>query len=654
MKRDVSRGELDLAAVRGILHDPPREFSVMPFWFWNDELQHAEILRQIADFQEHGVHGFVIHPRIGLPEDLVWMSEAYLDYCETAVREAQRRGMYVILYDEGMYPSGSSAGQVVAADSRYQARCLAAVELEPGEEPQLGEDEVLVAVLPRQNAATRRLPSSVGDCRWVAIIERPAKSYIRGLHYLDDGDEELHLAADILNPEAVDCFLGLVYERYWQRLGQYFGSTILGIFTDEPHQLARCQEPVPVVPGMRKTLENVNRVLGCDFTPHLLSLWYEDEPDSDMHRRDYDYAVAVLHNEIYYTRLQAFCQKHGLALTGHPAGPGDLGALKYFEIPGQDVVLRWVLPDDPSALAGPQSTQAKGTSSVMLHSGRRRNLNEFCGGFGSETTWEEMNWVAKWLLVRGVNLLVPHAFYYSVRDQRVNERPPQLGPHAPWWPTYSEHAHFCRRLCWLNTDSGHVCRVAVLGAVNMLPWRAAKLLFEQQIDFNYLDEDTLLQEADVAGDGLRVGNQHYDVLVIERNFPLRCRNQQGWIPAAVGDTLPDLAALAAAGRVVIHDPEATTADLVDSVVVPLRRWTAGDTPIQTAEPGIRLRTVTKVGLRWTMVFNEVGRPQHVQLSEEKAAASWLALYDPWTDQWDECPPLKLDLPPFGLVVWVTV
>jgi hypothetical protein len=46
---------------------PPREFSVLPFWFWNDELTEAELLRQIADFEDHGVYGFVIHPRVGLP-----------------------------------------------------------------------------------------------------------------------------------------------------------------------------------------------------------------------------------------------------------------------------------------------------------------------------------------------------------------------------------------------------------------------------------------------------------------------------------------------------------------------------------------------------------------------------------------------------------
>ena len=67
---------------------------------------------QIGDFEAHGVYGFVIHPRIGLPRDIGWMSPKMLRLMKLAVEEARRRKMYVILYDEGMYPSGSASGQV--------------------------------------------------------------------------------------------------------------------------------------------------------------------------------------------------------------------------------------------------------------------------------------------------------------------------------------------------------------------------------------------------------------------------------------------------------------------------------------------------------------------------------------------------------------
>src|SRR5664280_2634711 len=82
--------------------NPPREFSVMPFWFWNDTLKDDEIIRQIAGFEEHGVYGFVIHPRIGLPSDMKWLSPEMIHAMGVAIGEAAKRNMYVILYDEGM------------------------------------------------------------------------------------------------------------------------------------------------------------------------------------------------------------------------------------------------------------------------------------------------------------------------------------------------------------------------------------------------------------------------------------------------------------------------------------------------------------------------------------------------------------------------
>ncbi len=124
--------------------NPPREFSVMPFWFWNDTLKDQEIVRQIADFEAHGVYGFVIHPRIGLPENMTWLSEAMIHSMKVAIEEAAKRKMHVVLYDEGMYPSGSASGQVVAQNAQHAARGLAKIDLGPKEEPDLLEVKSLL------------------------------------------------------------------------------------------------------------------------------------------------------------------------------------------------------------------------------------------------------------------------------------------------------------------------------------------------------------------------------------------------------------------------------------------------------------------------------------------------------------------------------
>ncbi len=452
--------------------DPPRQFSVMPFWFWNDELTAQEIERQIADFEAHGVYGFVIHPRVGLPRDTGWLSEKMIRFMHLAIEQAKRRNMYVVLYDEGMYPSGSSSGQVVAANPSHAARGLFKIDLAEGEHLKLAENEHLIGIVERPGGSR------------LAVVDRPSGGVIRGLHYIGDGPrEETPPAADILNPAAVHSFIHLVYDRYAKEFGTYFGTTVLGIFTDEPSMLGRGGRGLP---GTSDILQQVNRILGYDFTPYLADLWYEDRPDSLRRRADFQRAVGLRLEETYYEPISQWCQTHHIPLTGHPAGSMDIGMERYFQIPGQDLVWRYVTPGK-TALEGEHSTMAKCASSAMVHLGRSRNSNELYGAYGHELTFDEMTWLANWCFVRGQNLLYPHAFYYSVRGPRREERPPDVGPHASWWGRYRPYADACRRLCWINTASQQVCDIAILGDSQWLPDASAKVCYQHQRDFNYLE-----------------------------------------------------------------------------------------------------------------------------------------------------------------------
>jgi hypothetical protein len=588
---------------------PARDLSVLPFWFWNDDLTEAELLRQIDDFEAHGVYGFVIHPRVGLPRDTGWMSPRLLECMRFATEEAARRDMTVVLYDEGMYPSGSSSGQVVAENPLFACRGLARIELEGDAAPELPPGHNLVAVVERQNGQR------------IAVVDRPVDSVIRGLHYLDEanGDEETTPpAADLLNPDAVLCFRRLVYDRYYQELGPHFGKTIIGVFTDEPGLLGRSRETEKVWPGTTGILPVASDLLGYDFAPHLPALWYDDEPDASEHREAYLRAVKRRLEETYYRPLSDWCEAHGVALMGHPAQPDELGMERYFHIPGQDIVWRYIEPDKPSALEGPQSTQAKCTSSAMLHLGRRRNSNECYGAYGHELTYEEMRWIADWLFVRGVNMLLPHAFYYSVRGPRLDERPPDVGPNSAWWPDYSSFALYCRRLSWLNTDSEHICRVAILGESNFLPWQAAKICFEHQLDFNYLEARDLWENATVDDAGLHLAGMSYRALVVDGLEALPAR------------ALAPLQRLNDSGRVLVWQTpvdgmttaktlstEAELVAAVDALSEPPLRFSPH-------QPGLRVRGVRKRGIQYWLLFNEgarelsfdvdgPGAPQRLQL-----------------------------------------
>ena len=95
------------------LQNPPREFTAIPFWFLNGDLTDAELRRQLADFAAHGIYGVVLHPRMGLSPDITYLGERYFAHIRTAVQTAAALDMKIVLYDEGMYPSGSACGLVV-------------------------------------------------------------------------------------------------------------------------------------------------------------------------------------------------------------------------------------------------------------------------------------------------------------------------------------------------------------------------------------------------------------------------------------------------------------------------------------------------------------------------------------------------------------
>lgn len=550
---------------------------MLPFWFWNDVLDAGEIVRQIDDFERHGVYGFVIHPRVGLPRDCGWMSEALLGFMRLAIEEAKRRGMTVLLYDEGMYPSGSASGRVVAENPAHACRCLA---LDAYDKPLPAGQHVALETTYRGQA--------------IRIVDRPADSVIRGLHYIGDGPEEDEPAmGDILNPDAVASFIRLVYDRYHEAFGAYFGSTIHGVFTDEPNVLGRCRDK-DVMPGTTGILDHVNRLLGEEFTPYLPALWFDDFPDAAVHRDRYMQAIRLRLEETWYAPLSAWCEAHGVSLCGHPAEGDEIGSLRYFQTPGQDLVWRWVEPDKPSAIEGPESTQAKASSSAAAHLGRHRNSNEFCGAYGPETTFDEFKWLAYWCLVRGVNMLIPHAFYYSVRGPRRDERPPQVGPHGAWWDDFKPFADDCRTLCWLNATGEQVCDVAILTG-DRCPWHAAKRLFESQIDFNYLEDRLLLGSGtSVSGEAIAIGPMRYRVLVVE---------DEALLTDAVR---AKLGPFDRADRVI-----RMSSSWVGSVrrLSDIKPIVVGDTP------GLRVRRVRHEDGEFAMLFNEAGDDLDVKLAD---------------------------------------
>ena len=90
-----------------------------------------------------------------------------------------------------------------------------------------------------------------------------------------ESPENSPIATDLLNPDAVACFIRLVYDKFYMEFSEYFGLVIPAIFTDEPMLLGRPRER-NVLPSTVGILKHINDFLGYDFAPHLPALWDKD------------------------------------------------------------------------------------------------------------------------------------------------------------------------------------------------------------------------------------------------------------------------------------------------------------------------------------------------------------------------------------------
>jgi len=239
--------------------NPSHESTQVPFWFWNDKLTESGILNQIEQMQAKGVHGFCIHARMGLSPEIGYMTDRWLELARFAVKEAEKRGMMVYLYDEGMYPSGSAHGKVVEGHPELASQGLRMErypyvnkERYPSEienKISIDKDESFVAAVLLQQAEKEnyyipesakvindkeQIQSMIPEGQWTlfVFIQTPSEGVIRGVHWdEEDNRPGAPATADLLNPKATKRFIQFTHEKYFDTLQEHFGKTARGIFT---------------------------------------------------------------------------------------------------------------------------------------------------------------------------------------------------------------------------------------------------------------------------------------------------------------------------------------------------------------------------------------------------------------------------------------
>jgi len=223
-----------METLRKEFSNPPLTNRGAPFWSWNDRLQVDELARQVRDMKAHGMGGFFMHSREGLETE--YMGDEWLECIRETVRVAKEEGMDAWLYDEDRWPSGAAGGLVPAkGGDAFRAKVITVEQLTALPEDR---DDILAAFVARLDNETIQEARRVGTGEVVTLSDNETLLVFRrevsgpSEWFNDDA------YADNLNPEAVKAFIDITYEAYAREVGDEFGDTVPGIFTDEPNVFA--------------------------------------------------------------------------------------------------------------------------------------------------------------------------------------------------------------------------------------------------------------------------------------------------------------------------------------------------------------------------------------------------------------------------------
>jgi len=441
--------------------NPERSYAPIPFWSWNDKLEKKEMLFQIKEMDEKGYGGFFMHSRKGLVTP--YLSDEWMDAIKICVNEAKKRGISAWIYDENGWPSGFCGGEIPKKNKRYRQKALLLRE----DKYELNKDDVeLLAIYICKKDAL----NNYYDLK--RIDDDKSKNWgNKGYKILyfykwtqPIGPNRFNDTAwvDLLNPEVAKEFINSTHEKYKKSIGEEFGDTIPGIFTDESTILYWAYAPKASLPWSENFEKYFLEYKGYDLIEKLPYLYLNINGYETVR---YDYWDTVTHYFLknYVKPIYEWCDKNNLSYTGHFMAEdyfeftmqyiGNLMPIyEYMHIPGIDHLNRNI-----NDIMG-----VKQVTSVAHQLGKTRTICEMFGCSGQNFSFEGQKWIVDWNFIHGINVINPHLSLYSMRGARKRDYPPNLFIQQPWWKFNKRFTDYCSRLSYILTKGERITDLLVM------------------------------------------------------------------------------------------------------------------------------------------------------------------------------------------------
>lgn len=493
--------ELSIQKLKDALNCDLTDYQSIPFWSWNNEIDEAELVRQIEDMKSVGIGGFIMHARTGLKTE--YLSEKWFSCVEACLNKARELHMNAWVYDENGWPSGFVGGKMLENEA-WRAQFLTY-------EVRKDFDPTAFCVYEETEKGYVRISAS--------------KENLETYHCVYLGTSPAN--TDILNPEVVDEFIRQTHEEYYKRFADRFGKELVGFFTDEP-QFYRYETPYT-----RAAEKPYFEAYGEDIREGLIYLFLHDERGYAFRQRYYT-LLNKLYAENFYKKLYDWCEAHNCKLTGHSisedslcgqmlGGAGVMTTYEYEHIPGIDKLGR----DYTRDLAPKQ------IGSVASQLGFKQVLTETFACCGYDVTPKELKSVAEAQYFNGVNLMCQHLFPYSLASQGKTDHPPVFSKHSNWWEGFKNFNDYFTRLGFLIANTEDVTDALVIHSLREVYLEYTRsedyesvrdcehkfrdLLFDLRnkgICYHLADETIMARHGKIEGDCLVIGNRKYNKVIL--------------------------------------------------------------------------------------------------------------------------------------------
>ncbi|MDO4629097.1 MAG: hypothetical protein Q4C70_07935 [Planctomycetia bacterium] len=337
----------------------------LPLWHTNGALTDDLIREFFEKGTKNGFGGYTFLP-LGreVPTEPKYLTEGYFEYFGKVLDAAKKRGQKVIFYDDVDFPSGTAGGKMKELhpdfcskrldmeewetvgprenmefrfsrklnqnwnDGMFQAAVamnletweridLTAIGTEIRKETAEVEKETGAEAKEKTETETDAEAGENADTETVTderiLWDVPAGKWVVMVFYVvTDGNK-----VDNMDPEAMEKFISLTYDVFYERFPEHFGTTIPVCFFDDV-TMTQTEGGRNWTGGFNKKYEEMYRKSpATDYPAAFRSIG----PDTASAR----YRIWTVRNELFadgYAKcVHDWCAEHGIMSSGHPQGP---------------------------------------------------------------------------------------------------------------------------------------------------------------------------------------------------------------------------------------------------------------------------------------------------------------------------------------------